>query len=376
MNFLPLPGTPMDELDTPCLIIDLPIFEANIARLHGFFEQQVCKVSPTVKSHKCPDVAHRQLAAGGVNGAICVAKVGEAEIFAQSGFERIRIINQVVGRTKVRRLMPLARYAELTVCVDDWDNVVELSQAAQAFGATLNCLVEINVGLNRCGVEPGKPTLELAEQVARSPGLRFAGLLGYEGGMQVPDFEERKTETRVRIQRLLDTKEVVERSGLPVEIVSAGGTSTWNITGVMDGVTEVNPGSYVFMDTHFRYCPDFDISLKVLSTVISKPRAGTAIIDCGHHGIGLTPAPSGDLPGFNGLPEVESPRGAKVNRLNAEHGVLDLEDEEANRLRAGDKIVLLPASADAAANLQDYFFGIRDGKVETVWPIAARGAIK
>ena len=379
MNFLPLPGTPIEELDTPALVIDLPTFEANIAKLHGFFEQQVCKVSPTVKSHKCPDIAHRQLAAGGNTGAICVAKVGEAEVMAQCGINHIRIINQVVGRTKVRRLVHLARNVDLTVCVDDGNNVDELSEAAQAIGATLSCLVEINVGLNRSGVEPGKPALELAQWIARSPRLRFAGLLGYEGGMVVPDFEERSIKTRERIQLLLDSKELIEDSGLPVEIASAGGTGTWNITGVIDGVTEVNPGSYVFMDMyHFGYCPDFEISLKVLSTVLSKPRAGTAVIDCGHHGIGLdySSTLAGYIPNFTGLPAVESPRGARVNRLNAEHGVLDLKGGEAENLRPGDKVVMVPASGDAAANLHDYFFGIRDGKVETVWPIEARGAIK
>ena len=378
MNYLPLPGTPIEDLDTPALIIDLPTFEANIAKLHGFFEQRVCKVSPTVKSHKCPEIAHRQLAAGETTGEICAAKVGEAEIMAQSGVKRIRINNQVVGHIKVQRLMHLALNVDMSVCVDDGDNVAELSQAAQALGATLDCLVEINVGLNRCGVEPGKPALELAQLVERSPGLRFAGLMGYEGGMTIADFEERSSKARERVQRLLDTTELVEKSGLPVKIVSAGGTATWNITGTMDGVTEVCPGGYIFMDTHFRYCPDFDIALKVLAMVVSKPREGTAVIDSGHKAVGLnfSSTVGGSIPNFTGLPEVESLPGAKVNRLNADHGVLDLEDKEANQLRAGDKIVLLPASLDSVINLHDYYFGIRDGKVETVWPIAARGALK
>ena len=377
MEFLPVPGTPVEELDTPAIIIDLPTFERNIFKLHGYFGQQTCKVRPHVKTPKSPAVAHIQIAAGGTTGGICAAKVGEAEAMVLGGIRQVLIANQVIGRPKVQRLMQLARYADLMVCVDSAANVDELSQATQAFGATLGCLVEVNVGLNRCGVEPGIPALELARHVARSPGLRFGGLSGYEGGLAAfPDFEERAIETKKRIQLLLDTRELLERGGLPVEIASAGGTATWNITGAIEGVTEVQVGSYIFMDTRYRYCPDFDISCKVLAMVISRPRKGVAVIDCGHKGIGLNasaalPYP---LPNFNGLPEVEFPRGATVNRLTGEHGILDLEDEEAEQLRVGDKVVLLPAFHEATINQYDYMFGIRDGRVEIVWPITARGA--
>lgn len=378
MDSLPVPGTPIDELDTPTLLIDLPVMERNIERLHGFFRQRPARVRPHVKVHKSPDVARLQLAAAGTVGGVCVAKVGEAEVMVRGGISQVLIANQVVGQAKMPRLMALARQSDLTVCVDSAENVRELSEAARAFGATLGCLVEVNVGLNRCGVEPGQPALELARLVARSPGLRLAGLMGYEGGMQVPDSEERATEARRRIRRLLDTREALERAGLAVGVVSAGGTATYNITGAMEGITEVQAGGYVLMDTHFRYVPDFDIALHLLATVMSRPTRDRAVIDAGHKAAGLnyTASVSGSLPGFTGLPEVAWPPGACVSRLNAEHGILRLEGADARQLRVGDRIPLFPAYAEAIVNQHDYFVGVRGGVVEAVWPIAARGAFR
>lgn len=377
MDSLPLPGRPLEELDTPALIVDLQVFERNIRKLHGYFQERKAKVRPHIKAHKCPAIAHIQLAASGTVGGVCAAKVGEAEVMVRGGITDVLIANEVVGKSKVQRLMQLARYANMSVCVDDSRNVAELSEAAQAFNASLGVLVEVNIGLNRCGVEPGQPAVELAKRVQKAPGLRFAGLMGYEGGMAIPDFEERAIKTRERVQKLLDTLEAVERAGLTADIVSAGGTATWNITGAMPGVTEVQAGGYIFMDLHYRYCPDFDISLKMLCTVISRPTKNRAVVDCGHKAIGLNYAAT--MPrlygNFTGLPEVEGIPGATVNRLHAEHAVLNLEGDAVD-LRPGDKVVLLPQYGGAPVNQHDYYFGIRNGKVETVWEIAGRGKFR
>jgi D-serine deaminase-like pyridoxal phosphate-dependent protein len=377
MDFLPLPGTALDDLDSPALLVDLPVFERNLAKLHGYFQQRPAKVRPHIKAHKCPAIAHIQLGAQGTVGGVCAAKVGEAEVMVHAGVADVFIANEVVGRSKIQRLMQLARHARMSVCVDDPANVADLSEAAQAFNATLTVLVEVNIGLNRCGVQPGQPAVELARQVQKAPGLRFGGLMGYEGGMVIADFDERAVKTRQQVQKLLDTVETVERAGFPVEAVSSGGTATWNITGAMPGVTEVQAGGYVFMDLHFRYCADFDIALKMLCTVISRPSRHRAILDCGHKAIGLNYAATmeGMHGGFSGLPEVEGIPGATVHSLDAEHALVDLAGDAVS-LRPGDKVVLLPQFGGAPVNQHDYYFGIRNGKLETVWEIASRGKVR
>jgi D-serine deaminase-like pyridoxal phosphate-dependent protein len=361
LDFLPLPGTPVEELDTPALVVDLPVMERNIERLHSYFAARAAKVRPHTKGHKSPILAHRQLDAGGTIGGVCCAKVGEAEVMVLNGIKDVFITNEIVTRPKIARLMALARLADMMVAVDDPRNIQDLSEAARSFHVTLRVTVDVNVGIDRCGVDPGPQVVELAKMVARAPGLRFAGLMGYEGGMWIEGFEERSTATRARVQKLLDAREMVERAGLPVEIVSGGGTGTWNITGDVAGITEVQAGAYPFMDAHYRYVPEFDVSLTVLSTVISRPAEDRAIIDCGHKGIGVT----------LGLPDVAWPKGAKVARLSSEHGNLDLEGD-ARQLRPGDKVWLIPSHGGTAVNIHAHYFTVRDSKLEGVWEIAAR----
>ncbi len=360
LDFLPLPGTPVEELDTPALLIDLPVMERNLKTLHSFFAQRTSKVRPHVKAHKSPVLAHRQLDAGSTAGGICCAKVGEAEVMVHGGVKNVFIANEIVTRPKIARLLSLARDASMMVAVDDPRNVAELSEAAQSQGVNLRAVVDVNVGLDRCGVEPGPGVVKLAKLVANAPGLQFAGLMGYEGGMWIEGFEERSIETKARVQKLVDSRELVERAGLPIEVVSAGGTGTWNITSEIAGVTEVQAGAYPFMDTHYRYVPDFDVSLMVLSTVISQPAKDRAIVDCGHKAIGVT----------LGLPEVAWPKGARVAKLSAEHGSLTLEGE-ARQLALGDKVWLIPSHGGTPVNIHSHFYTIRDGKLEAVLEIAA-----
>lgn len=361
LDFLPLPGTPIDQLDTPALLVDLPVMERNIETLHTYFARRAAKVRPHTKGHKSPTLAHRQLAAGGTIGGVCCAKVGEAEVMVLNGVTDVFITNEIVTPPKIARLMALARFADMMVAVDDPKNVQDLSEAAQAFHVTVRVTVDVNVGIDRCGVDPGPQVVDLAKLVSRAPGLRFAGLMGYEGGMWIEGFEKRSEATRARVQKLLDAREMVERAGLPVEIVSGGGTGTWNITGDIAGVTEVQAGAYPFMDAHYRYVPDFDVSLTVLSTVISRPAPDRAVVDCGHKAIGVT----------LGLPEVAWPKGATVPRLSSEHGILDLEGD-ARQLRPGDKVALIPQHGGTPVNIHSHYYTVRNGKLEAVWEIPAR----
>jgi D-serine deaminase-like pyridoxal phosphate-dependent protein len=363
LSYLPLPGTPKERLDTPCLVIDLPTMERNIQKMADFFRDRECKLRPHAKTHKCPILAHKQVEAGAIG--ICCAKVGEAEAMVLGGVKDIFIANQVVGPTKIARLMALCRYADIKVAVDDPANVRELSEAAQAHGVNLGVLVEVNVRINRCGVEPGQPAVELARLVASSPGLAFKGLMGYEGQIRIPDFEQRAIETRKAMQKLLDTKEALERAGLPVEIVSAGSTSTYNITGSIPGITEVEAGTYIFMDAAYRYIPDFDCALTLLATVISRPRKGVAIIDAGMKALSTD----------EGMPEVVWPRGAKLTRLSEEHGAMQVEGD-AEQLRPGDKVEILPSHGDTTINLHTHYFPLRNGILEAVWEISGRGRFR
>jgi D-serine deaminase-like pyridoxal phosphate-dependent protein len=243
-------GSWVEEIDTPALLLDLDSMERNITRMATAFRGLTAKLRPHAKTHKTPIIAHKQLAAGAI-GITC-AKLGEAEVMVEGGIRDILLANQIVGTHKISRLVSLARHADLIVAVDDGSNVQDLSQAAQATGVLLRVLVEVDIGMHRCGVAPGEPALSLAQQVEKAPGLQFAGLMGYEGHLVfVPNLEERVHRVHTDMQLLIDTVSFLESRGLPVGIVSAGGTGTAMITGRLPRITEIQAGSYVFMDGRY-----------------------------------------------------------------------------------------------------------------------------
>ncbi|MCL5257256.1 MAG: alanine racemase [Chloroflexi bacterium] len=235
-------GMPKEEIDTPALVIDLDVMEANIAKMASYFAGRKSNVRPHFKTHKCPNIAQMQLQAG-ADGITC-AKVEEAEALVNGGvLKNILIANQIVSKPKIAKLMGLNRHAEVMVCVDDPQNISDLSDAAQLSGVELGVLVEVNVGMNRCGVDTPEEALELAKQVEKAKGLRFMGLQGYEGHVvMVPDFEERKAAVLRDMQRLLEARQMVEKAGLPVTIVDGAGTGTYSITGDIPGVDEIQAG--------------------------------------------------------------------------------------------------------------------------------------
>lgn len=376
-EYLQAAGTCIDDLDTPALLVDLPALERNVRKVADFHKARDAKLRPHIKGHKSPDIARIQIAAGGTNGGVTAGKLGEAEAMVHGGIHDVLIFNQITTSPKMKRLMSLARQAVITVAVDDPGNVDELSSAAQAFGATLGVCVEVDIGIDRCGVDPGNPALELARHIARAPGLQFKGLLGYEGAMPWLDFEERSCKAKERLQRLLDTRQMVEAAGLQCEIVGGGGSSTWNITGTLSGITEVQPGRYCVPDLIYQRTGDFETSLTLLTTVVSRPRKGLAVIDSGHKALHLNYAaqvrPGGNYQttpaDYDGLPEVKNVNGAKVYELDAEHGKVRL-DGDAEQLRRGDKVVLLPAYGSTVFNQHDFIFAVRDRRVEAVWEIS------
>jgi D-serine deaminase-like pyridoxal phosphate-dependent protein len=356
-------GAYIEDIDTPALLLDLDLMERNIARMAETFRGLPAKLRPHAKTHKTPIIGQKQIAAGAI-GITC-AKLGEAEVMVEGGIRDVLIANQIVGSHKIRRLMSLAHHANMMVAVDDVRNVEELSQAAQVATVSVRVLVEVDVGQRRCGVQPGEPALILARQVASAPGLTFAGLMGYEGHLVfVPSLEERVHRVHTDLQALIDTVNLIESHGLPVEIVSAGGTGTALITGRLPRITEIQAGSYVFMDGRYKTIEgvDFDCALTLLTTIVSRPRPDRIIVDAGMK----TLTHEFGLPRFKGRDDLE------LLSLSEEHGTVKLHDPSVI-LRPGEKLAVIPSHGDTTLNIHDYYYGVRNGRVEVVWPIAARG---
>jgi D-serine deaminase-like pyridoxal phosphate-dependent protein len=357
-------GTPMEQLDTPALVVDLAVLERNIDVLHGFFQQHEAKVRPHIESHRCPAIAHKQLAAGGTVGGICVSTVGQAEVFAEYGFTDMLVAYEIVAAQKINRLCALARHASMSVAVDQAQNVQALSNAASTHAVTLHVVVDIHTRGNGCGVEPGQPALDLARLVQQAPHLEFAGLMTREGPTPTEDPGKLAGESRQCIQKVLDTREMLEKAGLGVRMVSLGGTYNYEIAGTMAGVTEVLADTYALMDARYLQSrPQFKAAASVMATVTSRPEPGTAIVDAGQKAVGTDA----------GLPLVQGLPGVTATALSAEHGRLRLQDDVESTLKLADKVWLTPWDIGTCANLYDYIHAIRDGHLEVVWDVAARG---
>ena len=356
-------GTPMEQLDTPSLVVDIGVLERNIETMHSFFRDSDVKLRPRVDVHLCPAIAHKQLAAGGTVGGITVTTLGQAEVFSQSGFTDILVANLVVTPQKIARLCSLARHAKMTVAVDNVRNVGDLSDAATEAGVALNVVALISTGPDQFGVEPGAPAVDLARSAADAPGLCFAGLMTAGDAILEADPERLESESRRRVQPVLDTREMAERAGLAVGVVSTGGSYNYELVAVMDGVTEVPAGTYALMDESYRaYRSQFSPAARVISSVTSLPEDGLAIVDGGHKAIGSD----------TGFPSVDVP-GAVVKGLSAEHGSLILDVAANGLLSLEDRVWFTPYDMGDCVNLHDYMHVVRDGSLEAIWDIPARG---
>ncbi len=368
-------GMRLEEVDTPALILDLDAFEANLKRLADAVRGRV-RVRAHAKTHKCPDIGKRQVAAGAVG--LCCQKVSEAEVMIAGGIPDVLVSNEVVGARKLGRLTALARQARVMVAVDNELAVEALADAASRAGVTLRTLVEIDVGSGRCGVSPGEPAVRLAARVAREKHLTFAGLQAYQGRAQhLRTPAERQTAIGAAIDMVGHTVRLLAKAGLDCEVVGGAGTGTFELEAQSGVYNELQPGSYIFMDADYarNLGPDgqavdtFRHALFVSASVMSLPSSDRAVLDAGLKALAFD----------TGMPEPVGFDGAVYQRPSDEHGTLNLQQSNA-RPQLGDKKLLIPGHCDPTVNLHDWYVGIRGlhtaaARVETVWPVAARGAL-
>lgn len=356
----------LHEIPTPALVVDLPAMERNIERMAEFYADKTCRVRPHFKAHKTPAIARRQLAAGSCTGLTC-ATVGEAEVVVREGLtEDILIANEVLGPGKAARVAELAKRVDIKVAVDSELALEDIARAACAASVEIGVLVDVDVGLPRCGVAPGEPALALARRVAETPGVRLAGVMGYEGHVVgIADRAEREARAAKAMDRLLTSVRMVREAGLRCDIVSAGGTGTYDITGRMEGITEIQAGSYVLMDTAYaKLNLPFELAFFVLGTVLSRPRPDRCVTDAGHKACTMD----------HGNPSVKDIEGASVLFLSDEHATITLPPE--STIRPGDRIALWPSHIDPTINLHDVLYAVEGDEVVEMWPIAARGYLE
>jgi 3-hydroxy-D-aspartate aldolase len=361
-------GTPLEDVHTPALIVDLDAFERNVKRMGEFAKKMGVRHRAHAKTHKSADIARIQIELGGAIG-VCCQKVSEAEALVAGGVKDVLVSNQVVDPKKIDRLAQLAGKARAIVCVDDLDAVDNLSKAAQKHGTTIECLVEIDCGAGRCGVQWGEPVVRLAKKIAGASGLKFSGLQAYQGAAQhIREYQERRSIIDAAIKQVADTVAVLKAEGLECPIVGGAGTGSYYFEGNSGIYNEMQCGSYIFMDADYQRVEDekgeliheFENSLFIWTSIMSKTKTDKAICDAG------LKAQSVD----SGLPTIYGRSDIQYIKCSDEHGVIA---DPNNVLRLNDKLKLVPGHCDPTCNVYDWYVGIRNGKVECLWPVTARG---
>lgn len=348
----------VQEIDTPALLVDLDAMEDNLKKMAGYFAGRKCKARPHFKNHKAPALAHKQMDSGAI-GITC-ATLREAEILVEHGFKSILIANELADEAKFERLAELSRRASVMVAVDSECMFSEMARVQRNRKVQFELVVDINIGLDRCGVTPGEPAIQLAKRAARQ-GFKVRGIMGYDGHLQSErPSEERDEMVRRGCKVLADSAALIEGSGIPVEIVSTGGTGTHSISADCPGITEVQVGTYLLMDTRYMNLgAPFRRSLTVLGTVVSKRDGAHAVLDCGVKAISSE----------RGLPELKAVGGARLTALHAEHALIDIHPDSSSDIEVGKKLEVWVQYSDATVNLHSRMYGVRHGEVEEVFRI-------
>lgn len=359
-------GLPKTELDTPALWVDLDRLEQNIAALAHHFKKAGVHWRPHTKGSKIPAIAHKLIGAGAI-GITC-AKLSEAEVMVAAGIKDILIANQVTGKQKLPRLANLCRQADVKVAVDNPHNVAALGAAAQHYGTTIGVLIELNCGMERAGVQPGDAVLDLARVVAQTPGVRLRGLMTWEGHtLDLSDATQKRQAIEQSIGLITSSADLCRRHGFPIEIVSCGGSGTYQVTPFLAGVTEVQAGGAIFCDvTYQSWGVDLQPALFVQTTVTSRPNPQRIICDAGFK----------SLPGNDGQPApVGLPQKVLKVVSSAEHGAVELASPN-DTVTVGDLLDFVVGYGDGTVYLHDVMVGVRNGVVECVWPILGRGKLQ
>ena len=357
------PGMAEHDVDTPALLVDLDALEFNLDRMAALLDGTGVRLRAHAKTHKSPLIAHMQAARGAIGQ--CVQKVAEAEIMAWGGVQDILVSNEVVRPAKLARLMALSGVAHVAVCADCDAGVDRIADAAASAGVRQDVLVEIDTGHGRCGVAPGPDAVALAQRIAASPHLRFAGLQAYHGTAQhMRTLDERTVAIVAGAEATRRTVEQLRQRGLACDIVGGGGTGSFELEAASGVFTEIQAGSYAFMDAdygrnHGGASAGFRQSLFVLTTVMST-RPGRAVVDAGHKAVAID----------SGYPLVWQKPGLAYTGASDEHGVLT-----GDGLALGEPVRLVPGHCDPTVDRHDWYVGIRAGRVVRVWPVAARGAM-
>ncbi len=363
----------MDEQDiqTPCLVVDLDAFEKNVETMRAFCERAGVRHRVHGKMHKSADVANYQIARGDAVG-VCCQKVSEAEAFARAGIKDVLVSNQVRDRAKIDRLARMPKLGARTICcVDDIDNVTDLSAAAVKHGTEIECLVEIDCGAGRCGVTTTPEVVQIAQAIDAADGLKFSGLQAYQGAMQHLDrYDDRREKIDIAVAMVEDAVAALRAVSLDCDIVGGGGTGSYYFEGNSGVFNELQCGSYAFMDADYGRILDkdgkrideteFDNALFIFTSIMSHAKADKAICDAG------LKAQSVD----SGLPVIFGRSDVEYAKCSDEHGVIM--DPQGN-LKVNDKLRLVPGHCDPTCNVHDWYVGVRGGKVECLWPVTARG---
>ncbi len=357
------------EVDTPALLLDEDLLRTNIKRMQAVADDAGIALRPHAKAHKSIAVARLQRDAGAVG--ICCAKLGEAEVMVRGGQDNILVTTPITGVLKIRRLVVLAGQANISVVADDAANLAEIDLAARAAGVVVGIVIEVDVGQGRCGVPPGPRAAELMHDIQRRPGLRIAGVQGYQGRLQcVPGYTAREVAVQAAMAVLQLSIDAIRKAGLALPVITGGGTGSTPIDIGLGVLTELQPGSYVTMDTAYaatEWTPGqlpnpFGQPLLVLASVVSRPSADRVVVDVGWKAI------SNDA----GTPKVAGNADLQFEFAGDEHGIVrSLSGQLA--LRPGDRICLVPSHCDTTVNLHDAFAVHRNGRLESLWPIDARG---
>ncbi|MCH2131428.1 MAG: DSD1 family PLP-dependent enzyme [Pirellulaceae bacterium] len=355
----PAIGRPIEELDTPALLLDLDVCRNNLRRMASFFDDKPAKLRPHFKNHKCSRLAQMQVETGNAVGITC-AQIDEAEALAKAGIDNVLIANQVVGQGKLDRLARLAEKCTVQVAVDHESQATAISAAAQEVGSTVGLLVEVDIGMGRCGVAPGEPALELAQKVIDLPHTEFRGIQAYEGHLVgVADKQERAVKVRESMGKAVATRRLLEENHIATPTISGCSSSTYPYSGTLEGVTEVQAGSYATMDWYYHtLMPEFDIALSILATVISQ-QADRWVLNVGVKSAGAE----------FGLPQIKHNTDVEIPFFRAEEHCVVL---NAPTWRMGDTVEFLPSHCCSTCNLYPRMFVHQNGRVVDVWAIDGR----